>query len=263
MFRLILTTTEGEKIEEINEMIELSAVLEKYKDKYIGMQAVYLPGEVIKKIPEEEIKTEGKKYNTTTKITNFNVNWKNIKAACMTTISKDAGDKEPSHEWKRKLLLCEHSPIRRGTVSWKWEEIPYAISTHFARHHEGCEKFISTSRQDRTGVDRTTRSQMDPVKMEMDANIQALLNISYKRLCTCADPLTRQYWTSLVNEIKKYDEDIYWACVPQCVRCGGCPEYKNCGLFNSFAKDLSTSDLLDMNTRYDLYNEHRQKVLKK
>ena len=95
MFRLILTTTEGEKIEEINEMIELSAVLEKYKDKYIGMQAIYLPGEVVKKIPEEEIKTEGKKYNTTTKITNFNVNWKNIKAACMTTISKDAGDKEP------------------------------------------------------------------------------------------------------------------------------------------------------------------------
>lgn len=74
MFRLILTTTEGEKIEEINEMIELSAVLEKYKDKYIGMQAIYLPGEVVKKIPEEEIKTEGKKYNTTTKITNFNVN---------------------------------------------------------------------------------------------------------------------------------------------------------------------------------------------
>jgi hypothetical protein len=37
----------------------------------------------------------------------------------MTTISKEAGDKEPSHEWKRKLLLCEHSPIRRGTISWK------------------------------------------------------------------------------------------------------------------------------------------------
>ena len=35
------------------------------------------------------------KYDTTTKITNFNVNWKNIKSACMTTISKQAGDKEP------------------------------------------------------------------------------------------------------------------------------------------------------------------------
>ena len=48
----------------------------------------------------------------------------------MTTISKEAGDKEPSKEWKRKLLICRHSPIRRGVISWKWEEIPYAISTH-------------------------------------------------------------------------------------------------------------------------------------
>ena len=72
------------------------------------------------------------KYNTEVKITDFDVNWKKIKSACMTTISKEGGDKEPSHEWKRKLLLCEHSPIRRGVVSWKWPQIPYAISTHFA-----------------------------------------------------------------------------------------------------------------------------------
>ena len=40
-----------------------------------------------------------------------------IKSACMTTISKQAGTKEPSSEWKRRLLLAEHSPIRRGNVS--------------------------------------------------------------------------------------------------------------------------------------------------
>lgn len=38
------------------------------------------------------------KYNTNVRITDFNVNWKKIKSACMTTISKEAGDKEPSHE---------------------------------------------------------------------------------------------------------------------------------------------------------------------
>ena len=42
------------------------------------------------------------KYNTEVKITDFDVNWKKIKSACMTTISKEGGDKEPSHEWKRK-----------------------------------------------------------------------------------------------------------------------------------------------------------------
>lgn len=109
-------------------------------------------------------------YNTNVKITRVDVDWLRIKSACMTTISKQAGC-EPSREWKRKLLICQHSPIRRGVVSWKWEEIPYAISTHFARHHEGCEKFVGTERTDRTGVNREERSQMNLVPMEMDANI--------------------------------------------------------------------------------------------
>ena len=51
-----------------------------------------------------------KKYDTTTRITNFNIDWQKIKSACMTTISKKAGDKEPPKEWKRKLLICRHSP---------------------------------------------------------------------------------------------------------------------------------------------------------
>ena len=148
-------------------------------------------------------------FNTETIITDFDINWKKIKSACMTTISKEAGDKEPSHEWKRRLLLAEHSPIRRGSISWKWNSIPYAISTHFVRHHEGVEKWIGTSRADRTEIkDRSQRSQMDCVPMEMEANIQALINISAKRLCLCADPTTIAYWKSVITEIKKYDEDI-------------------------------------------------------
>ena len=55
--------------------------------------------------------------NIETKITDFDINWQKIKSACMTTVSKEAGPNEPSHEWKRKLLICEHSPIRRGSIS--------------------------------------------------------------------------------------------------------------------------------------------------
>lgn len=66
-----------------------------------------------------------------TEITDYDVNWAKIRNACMTTISKDGGDKEPSKEWKRKLLLCQHSPIRRGTISWKWQEIPFCIARTF------------------------------------------------------------------------------------------------------------------------------------
>lgn len=191
-------------------------------------------------------------------ITDFNVDWLKIKSGCMTTISKQAG-KEPNREWKRKLLVCQHSPLRRGVISWKWEQIPYAISTHFARHHEGCEKFISTSRTDRTGVKREERSQMDNVMMEMDANIQALLNISERRLCTCADPLTRVYWKTLLNEIKEYDEDIYWACVPQCVRCGGCVEpFSKCKFYDDLMKDATKEEQMDVIKRYDIYNARRK-----
>ena len=193
-----------------------------------------------------------------TEITKYNVDWKQIKSACMTTIAKDSPDREPSQNWKRKILLAEHSPIRRGIISWKWKEIPTYVSTHFARHHEGCEKFVSTQRTDRTNIkDRSERTQIDPVMMEMDANIQAIINISRKRLCRCADPLTTEYWESVLAAIKEYDEDIYWACVPECIRCGGCPEYQSCGFYAAFAKQLTKEEQVNIQTRYDKYNEMR------
>lgn len=194
-----------------------------------------------------------------TKIKNFNINWLEIKNACRNTVSLKDSKKEPDSEWKRKLLICQHSPIRRGQITLKWDEIPYAISTHFARHHEGCEKFISTSREDRTGVKRTERSQMDMVKMEMDLNIQAILNISEKRLCYCADKTTIAYWKSFLEALKEYDEDIYWASVPQCIRLGACPElFSDCHFFENFAKGLTKEQLIDIRQRYDAYNEMRK-----
>lgn len=192
------------------------------------------------------------------RITDFDIDWMKIKSACMTTISKEAG-KEPTQEWKRRLLLCEHSPIRRGTISWKFDEIPYCISTHFVRHHEGVEKWVGTERADRTEIkDRSQRSQMDMVPMEMEANIQAIINISRKRLCTSADPLTIKYWKAVLEAIKEYDEDIYWACVPECVRCGGCPEYNSCGYYDNLMKDAEPEEQRVLKLRYDRYNKFRK-----
>lgn len=204
---------------------------------------------------------EVKKYDTKVTITYFNVDWMRIKSACMTTVSKQSS-KMPNHEWRRKLLLCEHSPIRRGSVSWKWESIPYAISTHFVRHHEGCEKFVGTQRSDRTGVNREDLSQMNSVPMEMDANIQALINISMKRLCMCADATTRAYWEEVLEAIKEYDSDVYWACVPQCIRCGGCVEpFSDCKFYENFAKEFTMEQQTNVMKRYDIYNEYREKVM--
>lgn len=253
MYIIKITTPRGVFEEKANDLEDLGIVLFPYEKEYTEIKAVFVPGEMEK---QGEIKMT--KYDTTVEITDFNIDWKKIKSACMTTISKEAGDKEPSDAWKRRLLLCEHSPIRRGEISWKWKSIPYAISTHFVRHHIGCEKFVATEREDRTGIPREERSQMNPVMMEMDANIQSLINISAKRLCTSADPTTRQYWRAVLEAIKKYDENIYWACVPQCVRCGGCPEYTNCGFYEKLMKDESIETQMSLVKRYDVYNKKRK-----
>ena len=44
--------------------------------------------------------------------------WQEVKNATMTTINKDGG-KYPESEWERKLILSEHSPIRKIWANWK------------------------------------------------------------------------------------------------------------------------------------------------
>lgn len=198
------------------------------------------------------------------KILNFNVNWKAIKDACMQTIGKEGGENEPPKEWKRKLLICKHSPIRRSLISIKWDEIPSYVSTHFCRHSVGVTPYVQTSREDRTGVPRNERKQTDDVSMQMDMNIQALLNIMEKRLCMCSDKNTIKYAKGLLEAIKEYDEDIYWACVPSGIAHGGCTEpFSNCKLCNQILEEMTPEERLDIYKRYETYNEYREKVRKR
>ena len=196
-------------------------------------------------------------------ITDFNVDWAKIKDACMATIGKRA-DKEPADTWKKKLLLAQHSPLRRGTISVYWEQIPYFVMGHLVRHHVGCTPFVSTSRSDRTGVDRTERRQTDFVSMEMDFNIQSLIDISRKRLCNCADAETIKYWKGLIEAVAEYDPIIAWACVPEGIHRGGCPEcFSDCKVCNSILGQMEHPE--DMVARYEKYNNMpvRARVLKK
>ena len=195
-------------------------------------------------------------------IKNFNVNWLDIKNACRQTVSMGDSKLEPTSEWKRKLLIWRHSPLRIGSVLWKSEDVPFYVMGHIVRHNVGCTPFVSTSRDDRTGIPRNERKQTDFVDMQMTANIEALINISERRLCTCADPTTRKYWEAVLEAIKEYDEDIYFACVPQCVRCGGCVEpFSECNFYDNFSKNLTSEQQTDIMARYDAYNEYRGKVL--
>lgn len=196
--------------------------------------------------------------NTIVSIIEWQVDWLGIKNLCKKTINMDDTDKEPIREWKRKLLIAEHSPLRHSLITIQIDNIPYAMAMHFVRHHVGVTPYVGTSRTDRTGVDRTTRSQMDPVSMRMDLNIQSLIQISRKRLCNEADVTTQKIWLEVIKKVAEYDQDIAWACVKECIRDGGCPEkFGTCEYFKNFTKDLSIEELTDIEKRYDIHAKRR------
>jgi thymidylate synthase ThyX len=62
------------------------------------------------------------------------------------------------------------------------------------RHHEGCEKFVHSQREDKRvlGVPRDELPQGTLNDMDMTCNAQAFMNISRKRLCSRASKETRE-----------------------------------------------------------------------
>nr|MCR5838537.1 hypothetical protein [Kiritimatiellia bacterium] len=96
--------------------------------------------------------------------------WREVADAARTTIRREEGEGEPSSKWKKRILLAEHSPVRKLCFNWKWVDLPYWVSVHFVRHKFGIEHFVSTQRTDRTGVQRDANRQDAPVMHECFAN---------------------------------------------------------------------------------------------
>ena len=167
--------------------------------------------------------------------------WREVADAARTTIRREEGTGEPSSRWKKRILLAEHSPIRKLCFNWKWIDLPYWVSVHFVRHKFGIEHFVSTQRSDRTGEDRAAKSQDAPVLHECFANAQALMFISRRRLCAQASPETRAAWRQVVAAVAEKEPEVAACCVPECVYRGFCPEFKSCGYCNTpdFAKAVA------------------------
>ena len=91
------------------------------------------------------------------------------------------------------------------------------------------EHFFSTQRGDRTGIERSERKQTDPVLYEMVVNAQAIITISRKRLCNCADKETIKAWKMALKELEKINPTLVSCCVGDCVYRGWCMENKTCG----------------------------------
>ena len=159
--------------------------------------------------------------------------WREVANSARTTINKEAGEGDPSSNWKRRMLLAEHSPIRQLSIKAKWYNIPYWVSTHFVRHWLGIIHWVRTQRTDRTGVDRDELPQGALVEHEFEANAQSIINISRKRLCLQASPQTTKAWKKFLEEIKDKEPELYRCSVKECVYRGFCPEYKTCGYYKS------------------------------
>ena len=106
---------------------------------------------------------------------------------------------------------------------------------HFVRHKHGIEHWVTTQRTDRTGVDRDRSSQDTPVSHECEANAQALIFISRRRLCSQAAPETREAWQEVKAEVDKVDHVLASVMVPECIYRGFCPEFKSCGYVDTEA----------------------------
>lgn len=186
--------------------------------------------------------------------------WTLIKNACRNTVSKKYSEKEPGEQFKKNLLLAEHSPIRLFNVYWRWKDIKYWVSTEWSRHKH--EKFISSQRNDRQSkYDRNEAPQNSSVNMDNYANMQNLIDIWRKRLCFQATKEARELAEDFKIELSKTHPLEADVLVPNCIYRCGCPEMGKCGFFQKFIEHVenkgnSTKDLLDIQKRYDLYNEY-------
>lgn len=178
--------------------------------------------------------------------------WKRVLNAARRTWGKQPLDKEPSDKFKRKILLAEHSPIRLLEYDFTIEDIRQWVTVHLVRHHEGCEKFVHTQREDiNQEIEKMTKMvinllyeaellrdgwkprdymfQGEGNDMDMTCNAQSFMNISRKRLCYgCASKETRQAWEIVIDMLKEIDPILAEKCVPECVYRGFCPETDRC-----------------------------------
>lgn len=168
--------------------------------------------------------------------------WDRAKRMALQTIGKKMVNL-PDDEWERKMLACEHAPIRMVEYDILIENIPQWVTTHLVRHHIGCEKFVSTQRTDRNKnitCSRDDLPQGELNSMAIVCNAQALINISRFRLCHCASTETRKVWEKVRCAVSKVDPIMAGFMVPNCVYRGLCPEINPCGnaLSKSYKEEL-------------------------
>lgn len=183
--------------------------------------------------------------------------WKRVKNHCRTTVGKEFTENEPSEDFKKKLLISEHTPIRLIEIDWTWKNIKSWVATEWSRHK--FEKFITSQRNDRqNNYDRNKAPQDSPVNYDGFANAQNLIDAWRKRLCFCATKEARDLAMDFKKELSKTNPELANVLVPNCIYRFGCPEFKPCGFFRDFLAYCDFHCVLtdDIQKRYEAYTQY-------
>ena len=153
--------------------------------------------------------------------------WMFAKRCTLVTVGKEA-KKEPTQEWKHKILEARHSPIRALQFAFELE-VPYWVSVHLCRHIHA-QPFVKSQRNDRQSeYDRNKAPQDESVKMIWYMNAEELMIIANKRLCKQASEETRQVVQMMCDEVIKVCPEFDGLLVPMCQYHGGkCHEMFPC-----------------------------------
>lgn len=155
--------------------------------------------------------------------------WCEVLRRCLVTVGKKSS-KIPDMDWRVKMLLCRHSPIRYLEFSFFLKDIPYWLSTELCRHHIGCEKYVRSQRDDRNkdDVPRAAKPQGAYVDMILDVNAEALLTIMNKRLCGAAATEMQRLMLLIRSKVVDTNPEFKDFMVPMCKHIGGCKEFISC-----------------------------------
>lgn len=199
-----------------------------------------------------------------TEILKIKGDWEEVVNDCRATVKKPELGREPSTEWKRKILISEHDPIRDIIFKFRWRDIFYWVAMHY-KTHLWRSRTNSQRPERQSEYDRNKAPQDAPVDFIGDPNTQHLIDTSRKRLCFQASPETRENWEDLKMVIHEQEPEISDVMVPNCVYRCGCPEMTKCPVAQR-GRGLGYWELLgektngailtsDIQERYDLYNK--------
>ena len=189
--------------------------------------------------------------------------WSRALNAARRTIGKPPLNKEPSDNWRKMVIMAEHSPIKLVEYLISFKDLRQWVGVHLLRH-EHMLPFIHSQRVDRReDIDSLTERVMsiieedvksdesfnkrdylfqgEPNDQDFVVNAQTLINISRKRLCHCASKETREAWVAVKAAIKEFDPIMASFMVPNCIYRGRCPEMNTCGYYKTdkFKKELN------------------------